>query len=45
MSSKISYSKGIYDAYYYLLENHKDFFVIGQGLWSPGMLVNYERFR
>ena len=35
MRTKISYSKGIFDAYEYLLKNHKDFFVIGQGLWSP----------
>ena len=35
MSKTISYSKGIFDAYNYLLNNHEDFFVIGQGLWSP----------
>ena len=35
MITTISYSKGIFDAYDYLLKNHKDFFVIGQGLWSP----------
>ena len=32
---KLKYSQGILDAFHYLLENHKDFFVIGQGLWSP----------
>lgn len=32
---KISYSEGILEAYNYLLTNHKEFFVIGQGLWSP----------
>lgn len=32
---KIAYAQGILEAYEYLLENHKDFFVIGQGLWSP----------
>lgn len=32
---KLKYSQGILDAFHYLLENHKEFFVIGQGLWSP----------
>ena len=32
---KFNYSSGIYEAYNYLLKNHKEFFVIGQGLWSP----------
>ena len=32
---KISYSKAILEAYNYLLENHSEFFIIGQGLWSP----------
>lgn len=31
----ISYSQGILEAYEYLLDNHPEFFVIGQGLWSP----------
>jgi pyruvate dehydrogenase E1 component beta subunit len=35
MDRKLTYSQGILEAYEYLLENHKDFFVIGQGLWSP----------
>ncbi|MBT4959292.1 MAG: alpha-ketoacid dehydrogenase subunit beta [Flavobacteriaceae bacterium] len=35
MSDKIKYSKGIHQAFTYLLENHEEFFVIGQGLWSP----------
>jgi pyruvate/2-oxoglutarate/acetoin dehydrogenase E1 component len=35
MNRKLNYAKGILEAYEYLLENHKDFFVIGQGLWSP----------
>ena len=35
MRKKIKFSKGILDAYNYLLQNHKEFFVIGQGLWSP----------
>jgi pyruvate dehydrogenase E1 component beta subunit len=35
MNRKLTYSQGILEAYEYLLENHKDFFVIGQGLWSP----------
>tara|TARA_Y100001958_G_scaffold158430_1_gene156257 strand:- start:3252 stop:4241 length:990 start_codon:yes stop_codon:yes gene_type:complete len=32
---KISYSSAILEAYNYLLENHSEFFIIGQGLWSP----------
>lgn len=35
MKGKIKYSKGIHQAFTYLLENHEEFFVIGQGLWSP----------
>ena len=35
MSKKIKYSKAIHAAFTYLLENHDEFFVIGQGLWSP----------
>jgi pyruvate/2-oxoglutarate/acetoin dehydrogenase E1 component len=35
MDRKLTYAQGILEAYEYLLENHKDFFVIGQGLWSP----------
>ena len=32
---KISYGKSILSAFDYLLSNHPDVFVIGQGLWSP----------
>jgi len=35
MTKKITYADGILEGFEYLLENHKDFFVIGQGLWSP----------
>ena len=35
MSKKITYAHGILEGFEYLLENHKEFFVIGQGLWSP----------
>ena len=35
MSKKITYADGILEGFEYLLENHKEFFVIGQGLWSP----------
>ena len=35
MTKKIKFSKGIHTAFDYLLENHEEFFVIGQGLWSP----------
>jgi pyruvate/2-oxoglutarate/acetoin dehydrogenase E1 component len=32
---KLKYSKGILDGFHYLLSNHKEVFVLGQGLWSP----------
>jgi len=32
---KITYSQGILEGFKYLLENHKDVFILGQGLWSP----------
>lgn len=35
MKKIFTYSDGILEAYEYLLQNHKDFFIIGQGLWSP----------
>ena len=35
MIKKLNYAQGIFKAYEYLLTNHKEFFVIGQGLWSP----------
>jgi pyruvate/2-oxoglutarate/acetoin dehydrogenase E1 component len=35
MIQKTTYADGILEAYEYLLTNHKDFFIIGQGLWSP----------
>ena len=35
MKNQIKFSKGIHAAFDYLLENHEEFFVIGQGLWSP----------
>jgi pyruvate dehydrogenase E1 component beta subunit len=35
MKDKFTYAGGILEAYEYLLTNHADFFVIGQGLWSP----------
>lgn len=35
MTQKTTYADGILEAYEYLLTNHKDFFIIGQGLWSP----------
>lgn len=31
----MTYAGGILEAYEYLLANRKDFFIIGQGLWSP----------
>jgi pyruvate/2-oxoglutarate/acetoin dehydrogenase E1 component len=35
MSKKTTYAGGILEGFEYLLKNHKEFFVIGQGLWSP----------
>lgn len=35
MINKTTYADGILEAYEYLLTNHKEFFIIGQGLWSP----------
>lgn len=32
---KISYAKGIYQGFDFLLENYKEVFIFGQGLWSP----------
>lgn len=31
----LKYSKAILDGFKYLLSNHKEVFVLGQGLWSP----------
>jgi acetoin:2,6-dichlorophenolindophenol oxidoreductase subunit beta len=31
----ITYAEGIRSAYDYLLTNHKEFFIIGQGVWAP----------
>ena len=35
MSKKTTYAGGVLEGFEYLLKNHKEFFVIGQGLWSP----------
>lgn len=35
MKEKFTYADGILEAYEYLLTNHAEFFIIGQGLWSP----------
>ena len=35
MKPTTNYAKGILDAFNYLLENHPEVFVFGQGLWSP----------
>jgi pyruvate dehydrogenase E1 component beta subunit len=34
-TKSIKYADGILQAFNYLLENHKEVFVFGQGLWSP----------
>ena len=36
---KIKYSTAILKAFERLLKKDKNVFLIGQGLWSPGMLV------
>lgn len=35
MKTTTTYADGILEGFEYLLTNHKEFFVIGQGLWSP----------
>ena len=38
--TKISYSKAIFEAFDYLLENYPEVFILGQGLWSPWYVGN-----
>ena len=40
MKSTISYGHAILSGFEYLLENHEDVFVMGQGLWSPWYVGN-----
>lgn len=40
MKIEKTYSEAIYDAFDYLLKNHKDVFIMGQGLWSPWYVGN-----
>lgn len=40
MMNRISYSEAIKEAFTYLLENHEEVFIIGQGLWSPWYVGN-----
>lgn len=40
MHSKTTYSEAIYQAFDYLLGNHPEVFVLGQGLWSPWYVGN-----
>lgn len=35
MKNKLNYAEGIWEGFDYLLKNHPEFFIIGQGLWSP----------
>ena len=39
-NKKLTYSQAILEAFTYLLENHEEVFVIGQGLWSPWYVGN-----
>ena len=43
MSNYITYSEAILEGFKYLLDNHEDVFVIGQGLWSPWYVGNTMR--
>jgi pyruvate dehydrogenase E1 component beta subunit len=40
MNTEYSYGTAIRAGFEYLLENHPEFFVIGQGLWSPWYVGN-----
>lgn len=40
MNNSFTYSDGIREAFEYLLNNHEEVFVIGQGLWSPWYVGN-----
>ena len=40
MTNYLSYSQAILEGFKYLLDNHKEVFVIGQGLWSPWYVGN-----
>tara|TARA_B100000161_G_scaffold85377_1_gene59666 strand:- start:2455 stop:3450 length:996 start_codon:yes stop_codon:yes gene_type:complete len=40
MTNYITYSEAILEGFKYLLDNHEDVFVIGQGLWSPWYVGN-----
>ena len=41
MKKKIhNYGQAILSAFEYLLENYKETFIIGQGLWSPWYVGN-----
>ena len=43
MNNYITYSEAILEGFKYLLDNHEDVFVIGQGLWSPWYVGNTMR--
>ena len=40
VNKKINYGTAILHGFEYLLENHKEVFVLGQGLWSPWYVGN-----
>ena len=40
MINEITYSENILKGFKYLLDNDKDVFLIGQGLWSPWYVGN-----
>ena len=43
MTNYITYSEAILEGFKYLLDNHEDVFVMGQGLWSPWYVGNTMR--
>ena len=43
MTNYLTYSEAILEGFKYLLDNHEDVFVIGQGLWSPWYVGNTMR--
>ena len=43
MTNYITYSEAILEGFKYLLDNHEDVFIMGQGLWSPWYVGNTMR--
>ena len=43
MINYLTYSEAILEGFKYLLDNHEDVFILGQGLWSPWYVGNTMR--